>query len=269
MTAAEVRDALALRWPDSEYLAIPEAPTDSSRMGRKIDLLVISLWASRGFEREAVEVKVSYSDWTRERTEAAKADFWWRHSHRFWVAVPAGLAGKVKEELPIGWGLLACESGCAPKVIVKPARREAEALPWSTTIGVMRAAANAGVSALARAEARGRAAGREEGKGIAERGSNEGVARAALESLRAKVAKFEAASGVSLAAPWGLGDIGAAVAIVQRELATPGWTAKQIGAAADMAARQYEIAAENAKKLRAASRAVSDAIAAAPAEGLR
>lgn len=46
-SSTEMREALASRWPDSEYLVIPEAPEDAARQGRKIDLLVISLWGSR------------------------------------------------------------------------------------------------------------------------------------------------------------------------------------------------------------------------------
>ncbi len=266
MTAAEIRDALALRWPDSQYLSIREAPQDSSRMGRKIDVLVMSLWASRGFEREAVEIKVSYSDWTRERKEPEKADFWWRHAHRFWVAVPAELAPKIRPELPLGWGLLACAPGAAPKVVAKPDRHDATPLPPGTVIGILRAAADAGMNALSRAEARGRLAGQKEGRLRAERESADGAVKAALEELRWKVAKFEEASGVSIADEWRLGEIGSAVAIVRREMADPGWTAKNIGRAADSAVRDFDRAAAEAKKLVAAVRAVSEALASAREE---
>lgn len=46
MNAAEVRARLAGRWPDHRYLSVYEAPTDSSRQGSKIDVLVLSLWQS-------------------------------------------------------------------------------------------------------------------------------------------------------------------------------------------------------------------------------
>lgn len=66
MTAADVRAALAKRWPDDKYLHIEEAPLDSSRQGTKIDVLVIGLWRSLGHSLDAVEVKVSYQDWKNE-----------------------------------------------------------------------------------------------------------------------------------------------------------------------------------------------------------
>src|ERR1017187_4991640 len=94
MSAAQVRDALLGRWPPSEYVSIPEAPQSSDRQGRKIDVLVVSLWRSRGHEIDAVEIKVSVSDWRRELKQAEKADWWWRHADRFWLASPAPVAAK-------------------------------------------------------------------------------------------------------------------------------------------------------------------------------
>ena len=92
MTAADVRGVLARHWPAGTYLSIPEAPPNAMRQGRTLDLLVTSLWSSRGFEREGVEIKVSVSDWRRELADVAKAHWWWERVHRFWVAVPAKIA---------------------------------------------------------------------------------------------------------------------------------------------------------------------------------
>lgn len=66
MRAADVRRALSKRWPDERYLLIEEAPLDSGRQGTKIDVLVLGLWRSDGLGLDAVEVKVSYSDWCKE-----------------------------------------------------------------------------------------------------------------------------------------------------------------------------------------------------------
>lgn len=137
MTATDVRAALALRWPDSDYLSIEEAPQRSDRGGRKLDLLVVSLWRSRGLALDGVEIKVSASDWRRELGNGAKADFWWRHTNRFWVAVSAGLIETVKPELPPGWGLLSCSPDTAPVVAVRAKHREAEPLSWPTCVGLM------------------------------------------------------------------------------------------------------------------------------------
>lgn len=66
MDAADVKAALLKRWPDDRYIHIPEAPLDPARMGGKIDVAVIALWRSLKLEIDAVEIKVSYSDWKNE-----------------------------------------------------------------------------------------------------------------------------------------------------------------------------------------------------------
>lgn len=168
MTSADIMSALRLRYPESEYVHIPEAPQGAGRDGRKIDLLVISMWRSRGHERDAIEVKVSMSDFRRELKQPEKADWWWKHVHRFFVAVPDSIADKAKAELPTGWGLLSVRADGDRRVAhikVKPTtNRDAEPLPQQTVIGLLRAAENAGPSALMREYERGRTAGREEGK---------------------------------------------------------------------------------------------------------
>lgn len=160
--AAEVHDALHTRWPDSEYLTIPEAPDGPSRQGCKIDLLVVSLWASRHFELDAVEIKVSLHDWRRELANPNKSWFWRKHANRFWVAVPVALVSTVRQELPPGWGLLACASAGAQRTatVVQPVTTPADPLTWPQTVGLLRATADCGFGALLRAEERGYRAGR-------------------------------------------------------------------------------------------------------------
>lgn len=255
-SADMVRERLTRRWPDGDYLHIAEAPQDSSRQGRKIDVLVIALWQSRGLERDAVEVKVSLLDWKRERDLAEKADFWWRHSHRFWVAVPDAIAGKVREDLPAGWGLLSCSVEGAPKVVVKAARREAEPLSWFSTVGLLRAAADCGTSALLRAEQRGRQKGQEEGRQKAERGTSD----EALRSLRDRVQRFEEASGLRLGDEYSAGELGSLVALVRREAYSPGWLADSVDRSADSAIAAAERLTADAKSARQKARAISEAV---------
>lgn len=66
MNAEEVKARLVGRWPDDRYLHVYEAPTRHDRQGGAIDVLVLGLWPSLGLELDAVEVKVSYSDWKKE-----------------------------------------------------------------------------------------------------------------------------------------------------------------------------------------------------------
>ena len=253
MKATDVLDALTKRWPDSKYLNIDEAPQSCDRGGRKIDRLVVSLWRSRGLELDAVEVKVSYSDWRRELAEIEKADFWFVHTHRFWVAVPAELAPKVLPELPAPWGLLACtEAGT--KVAKKPERHDAEPMPWSTCVGVMRASADAGSNALNRAEHAGYRRGEEAGRKNAESGRSREWRLVELERLKKSVADFEAASGVEIGTYNG-GQIGAVVAAVMAEVRDPGRTFRIVENNADFVIRQAESLIESARtvKLKAAA----------------
>ena len=221
-SSTEMREALASRWPDSEYLVIPEAPEDAARQGRKIDLLVISLWGSRGYEREAVEIKVSMSDWKRELDNPAKADWWFEHSHRFWLAVPAAMVDKVRHDLPSTWGLLSVADGAVRVVVKAPKNREPKALGWQSTVGLLRASVDVGPSALDRAERRGHQRGLEAGRAEVERTSADGRLRRRIDELEAMVAKFQEASGVDLSQPWMADRIGEAVALVLDTHLRPG-----------------------------------------------
>lgn len=204
MTAADVRAACRTRWADSEYLVIDEAPQDSGRQGRKIDLLVVSLWKSRRHELDAVEVKVSLSDFRLEiegrngKGGPAKAEWWWAHTNRFWIAAPADLAAKIRGEIPGGWGLLACYPSGENRTLIRPERHDREPFTWEQTIGLLRASADAGVGALQRAESRGYDRGRQHAVTAASDGTNERRLEAQLESLRSQVARFEEAAGCSI-----------------------------------------------------------------------
>lgn len=261
MTAADVRACLATRWPDSEYLHIPEAPEQSDRGGRKLDLLVVSLWRSRGLELDGVEIKVSVSDWRRELANAAKADWWWRHVHRFWVAVPASIADTVKAELPETWGLLACEAGKTTKVAVKAPKHTAEPLSWERCVGLLRAASDCGRNALHRAEVRGFADGKKAGLAEAERLTSDGHARQELDVLRQRVAAFEAASGLNISRGWhDETRIGELVATIERERAEPGWILRSLANNAEAAIRAAEQYARNAAEMKRAAETIAKVV---------
>ena len=220
MTSTDVRQALLGRWPPSEYVSINEAPQSSDRQGRKLDVLVVSLWRSRGYELDGVEIKVSVSDWRRELKEPAKADWWWEHVHRFWVAVPSKIAATVRTELPSGWGLLSCTPERVTEVC-KPEKHSPVAMPWGTCIGLFRASADAGWNALEYAENKGVARGRELAQKEFERTTGDESLRRKLTELTEKVAKFEQASGIDLAKAWDVDGLGESVALVQKLLSNP------------------------------------------------
>lgn len=213
LTSRDVLDCLHGRWPDDQYLFIEEAPQNSARQGRKIDALVVSLWASRGHEIDAVEVKVSMSDFKREldgyvdprgkkHGGPEKADWWWHHCNRYWIACPVKIAPKIQELLPEAWGLLAVEDGKC-RVVVKAPKHPAEPFDWMESIGLMRAAANAGVNALERSRSSGYSQGFDAGKKSA--GYEQGAERlqGSLESLQAVVNTYKDATGIDLNACYG------------------------------------------------------------------
>lgn len=200
-TAAQVVDALARKWPDGDYLHIPEAPTSADRGGRKLDILVLSTWRSRGFEREGVEVKVSVADWRREFLNPAKADWWFGHCHRFWLAAPTKVAEKILPEVPESWGVLACAAD-AVKVLRKAPKHAADPLPTTAWVGLLRASAGAGRGALDRAESRGHTRGYQAGKEAGRNSVQQSQAAGALADLRRRIDEFTAASGVDPREPW-------------------------------------------------------------------
>lgn len=205
MTASEVKEALTGRWPASEYLSIYEAPQSSDRQGRRLDVVVVSLWRSRGLQMDGVEIKVSMSDWKRELDEPAKADWWHQRVHRFWIAAPAEVAKKIKPQLPVNWGLLSVTaSGVRVSVTPEP-NRSPVPLTWPETVGLLRATADCGVNVLARQYEKGVADGLERGRKEAANGTVDGQERrradlavADLEAFRAAVREFEEASGIKL-----------------------------------------------------------------------
>lgn len=236
VTARDVIEALHRRWPAGQYVTVEEAPEHSDRSGRRIDFLAVSCWASRHYEVDAVEVKISVRDWRRELDRADKADFWWRHSHRMWLAVPASIAEKVRSTLLRTWGLLVVDGPGKPTVAVEAVRRDAEPIPWPTAIGLLRTTEGAGLAALERARLDGRREGVSEGRAEAESRLGESAAARGLADLRAKVAVFEEASGVDVAAGWNpevARQAGQLYALAQEALHTPAAVSRDLRHAID------------------------------------
>lgn len=211
MNAEQIRDALSSRWPTDANVFVREAPDGPMRMGRKLDVLVCSTWKSRGYEIDGVEIKCSMSDWARERDQPAKADWWYDHVHRFWIAAPAAVAAKIRPELPDTFGLLAVDDGGKAKAVVKAPKHAPTPFAWGEVVGLLRAAQDAGPGALMRQFEAGRRHGFEQGQQHARPAPQIDTA------LRDRVAAFEAAAGIDLSDQWANGrELGTAVAIVRR-----------------------------------------------------
>lgn len=129
-TARDVREALRKRFAPPAWAVFDEVrnSTGHVKKPRHIDVLAMSLYPSRGIELHGVEIKVSRSDWIRERDDPEKAEAIASYCDRFWLA--AGDASIVKDgELPAGWGLLLLKGEKlftvkgAPELAAKPLDR--------------------------------------------------------------------------------------------------------------------------------------------------
>lgn len=198
MNAAHVREALHSKWPAGQFVTIEEAPDGPDRMGRKLDVLAISCWRSRGYQLDGVEIKVSMSDWRKELATPAKADFWWRHCHRFWLAVPSEMAAKVRDELPGEWGLLSVtEAGGVRAVVTAPVHKP-EPLTWPQVVGLLRATEGAGLNALERQFNMGIDEGIKRQRARLDRESGDVHLRSRIDLLEGKINAFTEASGIDI-----------------------------------------------------------------------
>lgn len=196
MNARDICNALEQRYSPSEYVRIHEAPQEANRGGRKLDALIFSTWASRGFDIDGFEIKVSRSDWKRELEQAVKADWWWSRCHRFWLIVPAPHDKIVKDdELPSTWGLMEVVDGEGVKVVKKAPKHEAVPIPWDAMIGCLRAMQGTGLNVLHSRYSDGYNEGYKQGQAATKRETD----HSAFARLHKQVEDFEAAAGFKIA----------------------------------------------------------------------
>lgn len=99
-------------WSPPEFYVLSEVRngTGYSKAEGYADVLAMSVWPSRGLELVGAELKVSRSDWIRERKDPAKAEKFVKYCHR-WYLITANDAARA-EEIPINWGwMVAGERG--------------------------------------------------------------------------------------------------------------------------------------------------------------
>ena len=104
---------------------LPEVQSPGSY--RRCDAIYVGFTRSRGTYIEGHEIKVSRSDWLHELDQVDKAEWWFRHTHRWWLVVPDLTIAKA-EELPSGWGLMTVNPRTKVRldVVVRAEVREAE-----------------------------------------------------------------------------------------------------------------------------------------------
>ncbi len=152
-----VHAAIAKRFCTPEYATFFEVgDATGGRHSRWADAVSMGIWPSRGLDLSGFEVKVSRSDWLREKADPTKSAPVQRFMDRWWVAVSDE---KIVQdgELPPTWGLMVLQGGKlvtkvkAPDLTPEPVTRSflAALLRRSTENTVPKSALDAMVAARA------------------------------------------------------------------------------------------------------------------------
>ena len=128
ITAADIRAALRRRYSQPEAsIAFEVAKSTGSGANRHLDAVAMELWPSRGFALHGIEIKVSKSDWKREKENPATAEEIARFCDYFWVAAPKGMIPV--DDVPLAWGLLEYDPDKGELKQAKPAKANEHVQP--------------------------------------------------------------------------------------------------------------------------------------------
>ena len=138
MDTNAIMKALRTRYAPPAWAAFEELGDLPGLPNRRIDLLAVSCWQSKGWLRVAVEVKTNRADFLRELEQPDKRKLAESIAHECWFAAPAGVCAV--DELPVGWGLLVIESGKTVRVKRAKAaqQRKPGPLPEAVMVAIMR-----------------------------------------------------------------------------------------------------------------------------------
>ncbi len=195
-TDADVRAALRLRFAAPQYAALEEVGNATGfRTNRHIDVLVMSLWPSRGLELMGVEIKVSRGDLVRELKNPNKAEVIQNYCDRWWLAVSDAKLVQ-PGDLPPTWGLLALQGKKMRCLVEAPALQEPKQLDRPLLAAILRRAHEAERRLVEAAKVEGF----ERGVDVGPEEVQKRVARAQghHDHLKASVAAFEKASGIEI-----------------------------------------------------------------------
>ncbi|MCX5495786.1 hypothetical protein OSH11_13815 [Kaistia dalseonensis] len=244
MRTSEIKAAMARQWKQPEYALFFEVRDGAGfDTKRSADAVIMSLWPSRGLRLTGVEIKVSRSDWHREKTNPAKADSIARFCDE-WVLLTGPNVVNDVDEVPPLWGWTVFD-GKSFKVMRKSGQQPAEPPTRSFLAALLRRADEA-EAALRNEEVEKRIA--DQRKALEESFQKRIEREVASRSSRATdllktVEQFEAASGISIRDTWRSGsEVGRVVKAVLES-----------GAASTYAgllgqAKQLEDAAANIRK---------------------
>lgn len=215
MNTAEVVATLREMYPVKEYAFLEEVPNATGfGANRHADVVVMSLWPSRGMEITGFEVKVSRSDWMRELRNPGKSAPIQKYCDRWIVA--CGESGIVHDgELPPTWGLMET-TGTKLKIKTAAPKLEAQRLDRDFVAAVLRRASEQSTSkALIKAEVE-KALERERKHQSENKRFDLTDTQTELANLKERVAEFEKESGIRIER-WGMGNVAAAVRVLSRD----------------------------------------------------
>jgi hypothetical protein len=137
-TSADLRAALRRTYTHPEHALVFEvAQATGYNARRHLDAVVMELWPSRGLTLHGIEIKVSRSDWRREKQTPEKAEEMARFCDCFSIAAPAGLVPHA--ELPSAWGLIEVDEAGRLRQVIAPTRTEAQAVDRAFLAAMLRA----------------------------------------------------------------------------------------------------------------------------------
>lgn len=194
MTNAEILAALAKRFAAPEFAFLTQVRSRTGYGGdiRTADAMAMCLYPSRGLELHGLEIKVSRSDWLREKKAPEKAEEIARYCDRWWLVV--GDEAIVQPgELPPAWGLMAPRGKGLVAKVEAPALSP-PAAPRHFLAAILRNVAEAHANTIPLASVADEInKARFDGVAVGEERQRE-----ALERIRKSVDAFEAASGVRI-----------------------------------------------------------------------
>ena len=105
MKSTDIMGALRGRYKPPEWAIFFEVANATGGLAAgRADAIAMNLWPSRGLAIHGFEIKVSRSDWARERANPAKAEVMAKNCDFWWVVAPVGIVDD--SDLPLTWGLL-------------------------------------------------------------------------------------------------------------------------------------------------------------------
>lgn len=221
---------LARRFPAGEWAYFEEVRQKPSG-GRSADAVAMNLWSSRGYAVCGFEVKVSRSDWLREKRDGSKAEPIFQFCDRWALVTEKGV---VKDgEVPDTWGHIEkrgqtlFEVKAAPKLTPKPLSREFFASLMRRGHETLERRAAVMVQLQAHEE---------QNKMKARRDEEIRRSTRSHEEYKARVEQFFKATGLEIDSYRGIPDA-KAIAYARKLMALKNWKGEDLGRLAELATK--------------------------------